>query len=81
MIHLVLLFFYFSSSGPRQLCLADVEEDAKNYLERLNKLYADKTYEMSLAEWAYASNITDENLAKKVSTASFIEESAMSSRN
>ena len=51
--------------------MADVEEDAKNYLERLNKLYADKTYEMSLVDWAYASNITDESLARKVMDRSF----------
>lgn len=49
-----------------KLSSADVEDDARKYLERINKLYLEKNYEVTLAEWEYASNITDENLAKKV---------------
>lgn len=45
---------------------ADTENDARKYLQRVNELYAEKNYQLTLAEWDYANNITEENLVKKV---------------
>lgn len=46
--------------------IVDQEEEAKKYLERVNKLHSQKNYEHTLAEWDYESNILNETLAKKV---------------
>lgn len=45
---------------------ADQQEEARKYLQRVNKLYAEKNHESALAEWAYVTNITKETLAQKV---------------
>lgn len=45
---------------------APQEEEARKYLQRVNKLYAEKSHEVALAEWAYVTNINKETLAKKV---------------
>lgn len=45
---------------------AGQEEEAIKFLERVNKLYAEKSHEVTLAEWAYATDIRQETLAKKV---------------
>ncbi|XP_065220101.1 angiotensin-converting enzyme-like isoform X2 [Planococcus citri] len=45
---------------------ADQEEEAVRFLDRVNKLYAEKSHEVTLAEWAYATDIKPETLAKKL---------------
>lgn len=45
---------------------ADQEEEARKYLDYANKIYAKKNEEIQNSEWAYATNITDETLSKKV---------------
>lgn len=45
---------------------ADQEEAARKYLDYANKLYGTKTEETQYSEWAYATNITNETLTKKV---------------
>ncbi|KAK7604180.1 hypothetical protein V9T40_004453 [Parthenolecanium corni] len=47
--------------------LSDQEEAARKYLDYANKLYGTKTEETQYSEWAYATNITNETLTKKLS--------------
>jgi hypothetical protein len=46
--------------------LPDEEARAKIYLDYLDKEFTKWATKSSLAEWQYASNITDENLELKV---------------
>lgn len=48
---------------------ADSEQDlqrAKQFLEQLNKEYGEWNNKYTLANWEYAANLTEENLAKKL---------------
>nr|ATU82846.1 secreted Angiotensin-converting enzyme-like protein [Pristhesancus plagipennis] len=42
------------------------EFNARQHLDKLNKISAEWANKLALAEWAYSSNITDENLNKKL---------------
>ncbi|XP_069674785.1 angiotensin-converting enzyme-like isoform X1 [Periplaneta americana] len=44
----------------------DEEAKAREYLEYLDKEFSERATKSALAEWAYASNITDENLKNKL---------------
>lgn len=39
----------------------DLESEARSYLAELDQLSSQKCYESSVAEWAYATDINDEN--------------------
>jgi hypothetical protein len=60
--------FYVSGFDPdlEMDQIPDEEARARQYLEYLDKEFSKWATKSSLAEWAYASNITEENLAKKV---------------
>jgi hypothetical protein len=46
--------------------IPDEEARARIYLDYLDKEFSSWATKSTLAEWAYASNITEENLKKKV---------------
>jgi hypothetical protein len=46
--------------------IPDEEARARQYLDYVDKEFSKWATKSSQAEWAYASNITEENLAKKV---------------
>jgi hypothetical protein len=46
--------------------IPDDEARARIYLDYLDKEFSKRATQSALAEWAYASNITDENLKNKV---------------
>ncbi|KAK9502105.1 hypothetical protein O3M35_012698 [Rhynocoris fuscipes] len=48
------------------------EDNARLHLDKLNKISAEWANKRALAEWDYASNITDENLKKKLDLATTI---------
>ncbi|XP_066993872.2 angiotensin-converting enzyme isoform X3 [Anabrus simplex] len=70
----VLVLLLVVAAGVRaldpELELLQVQQDdeakARAYLDYLNKEYGKRQNEASLAEWGYASNITEETLAKKL---------------
>ena len=43
-----------------------MQGEARTYLLALDKLLSQKCYESSLAEWAYATDINDQNLKTKL---------------
>ena len=49
--------------------IPDDEARARIYLDYLDKEFSKRATQSALADWAYASNITEENLKNKVSTA------------
>nr|CAD7400393.1 unnamed protein product [Timema cristinae] len=56
-----------STFDPEQEDLvSDEEQRARNYLAYIDKEFSRRATESVNASWAYASNITDENLAKKL---------------
>ena len=46
--------------------IPDEEARAKIYLDYLDQEFSERSTKSASAEWAYASNITDENLKNKV---------------
>jgi hypothetical protein len=60
--------FYVSGFDPdlEMDQIPDEEARARQYLDYLDKEFSKWATKSSLAEWAYASNITEENLAQKV---------------
>lgn len=48
-------------------CDENEEKKAREFLEKLNERCAKRNNRVALANWAYASNITDENLQNQVS--------------
>nr|CAD7567619.1 unnamed protein product [Timema californicum] len=56
-----------STFDPEQEDLvSDEEQRARNYLAYIDKEFSRRATDSVNASWAYASNITDENLAKKL---------------
>nr|CAD7196975.1 unnamed protein product [Timema douglasi] len=56
-----------STFDPEQEDLvSDEEQRARNYLAYIDKEFSRRATDSVNASWAYASNITDENLAKKI---------------
>lgn len=47
---------------------SDVENQAREFLDRFDKEASDLMYQYSLASWAYNTDITQENADKEVST-------------
>lgn len=62
----ILIFLFTLAIG---LVCAESEEEkrAREFLEKLNERSATRNNRVALVNWAYASNITDENLQKQVS--------------
>ncbi|XP_023709010.1 angiotensin-converting enzyme isoform X1 [Cryptotermes secundus] len=60
--------FYVSGFDPdlEMDQIPDEEARAREYLDYLDEEFSKWATKSSLAEWAYASNITEENLAKKL---------------
>lgn len=48
----------------------DLQNRATEFLNRVDKLYAEWNNKQTLADWEYASNLTPENLAKKLNVSS-----------
>lgn len=62
------VFLFCCALLLNNVCLAKKydEEDAKEYLKKINEEIQVKTTESVVASWDYESNITDENLRHQV---------------
>lgn len=63
----VVLLFAIALCAATDLDLKDEEQKAKEFLEKLNDRTAKRNNRVALANWAYASNISDANLQQQVS--------------
>ncbi|KAF2896394.1 hypothetical protein ILUMI_09783 [Ignelater luminosus] len=63
LVHLGLLYNYVKASDP---AIEEEEIRARAYIQLLNEKTAKRANEASIANWNYASNITDENLKKQL---------------
>ncbi|XP_008402714.1 angiotensin-converting enzyme 2 [Poecilia reticulata] len=60
-----ILVVLLAVSSAVSLVTADVESEARAFLERFDENASDKMYKYSLASWAYNTDITQENLDKE----------------
>lgn len=61
-----ILVVFLAVSLAVSLVTADVESEARAFLERFDQNASEKMYKYSLASWAYNTDITQENLDKEV---------------
>ncbi|XP_032417398.1 angiotensin-converting enzyme 2 [Xiphophorus hellerii] len=60
-----ILVVFLAVSSAVSLVTADVESEARAFLERFDQNASEKMYKYSLASWAYNTDITQENLDKE----------------
>lgn len=67
MVKIFIILAIFATSGYTTDPEIETEElRARDFLQVLNKKNEESSNKLALAEWAYASNITDTNLQNKV---------------